>query len=76
MFIVPHTLYLRQTIIYFLATCNDTIQNGDEEEIDCGGRDCAACRKYITWTHNTALQKNNIGVHNRRVHVDFEIYIF
>jgi len=25
------------------ATCSDGIQNGDEEGVDCGGADCAAC---------------------------------
>lgn len=28
---------------YFVPTCNDGIQNGDETDVDCGGSSCIAC---------------------------------
>ena len=28
------------------ATCNDGIQNGDEQDVDCGGSNCAPCNDY------------------------------
>ncbi len=30
------------------ATCNDGIQNGDEQDVDCGGSNCAPCNDYCT----------------------------
>ncbi|ANQ48104.2 family 31 carbohydrate-binding protein [Flammeovirga sp. MY04] len=31
------------TQCYFVPTCNDGIQNGDETGVDCGGSSCTAC---------------------------------
>ncbi len=30
------------------ATCDDGIRNGDEQDIDCGGSNCAPCEGYCT----------------------------
>ena len=41
-----------------VATCNDNIQNGDEEGVDCGGSACAPCSTGIEIPDTYVFERN------------------
>ena len=43
-----------------LATCNDGLQNGDEEGIDCGGSACDPCLTGLNFS-GTYVQEDQMG---------------
>lgn len=43
-----------------LATCDDGLQNGDEEGIDCGGTACEACVGMVNFS-GTYVQEDQMG---------------
>ena len=43
-----------------LASCSDTIQNGDEEGVDCGGSACEPCLVAIDFT-GVYVQEDQMG---------------
>jgi len=43
-----------------LVTCEDGIQNGDEEGVDCGGAECEPCAVAIDFT-GTYMQEDVLG---------------
>lgn len=46
--------------VIMMATCDDGIQNGDEEGVDCGGSACAPCTVAVDFT-GTYAQEDQMG---------------
>ena len=44
---IQHIFRTSYELCFFLASCDDGIQNQGEEGIDCGGPACADCRKDL-----------------------------
>ncbi len=46
--------------VIMMATCDDGIQNGDEEGVDCGGSACSPCTMAIEFS-GTYAQEDQMG---------------
>ena len=52
MCIALNCIFTNKLFHFYLATCNDGLQNAKETGVDCGGPNCPACGKLLLYSGN------------------------